>query len=299
MAANAQPYPTKPVRVIVAQAPASATDVTARIIGSKLGDALGQQIVIETRPGAGGLLGTEFVAKAPADGYTLLFANISTHGVNPAIYRKLPYDAVRDFAPVVLATTTANALVVHPSLPVSTVKQFIAFAKARPGQLNFATPGNGSSQHLATELFKSMAGGLAATHVPYKGTTPAMVALIAGEVTWMIPTLTSSLPHIKANKIRAIAVTTPKPVEDLPGLPTVAETLPGFEVVSWFGLVAPAGTPRAVISRLNNETVKVLALPDVRKSLAAVGTPEKFAAYIQAEVAKWTKVAQQARIQAE
>jgi tripartite-type tricarboxylate transporter receptor subunit TctC len=304
-AAIAQPYPAKPVRVVIAQAPASATDLTARIIANKLTDFLGQPVVVEARPGAGGLVGAEFVAKAPADGYTVLFANISTHGVNPALSRKMPYDAVRDFSPIVLATTTPNVLVVHPSLPVKTVREFIAFAKARPGQLNFATPGSGSSQHLATELFKAMGGGINSTHVPYKGTTPAMVALVAGEITWMIPTLTSALPQIKANKIRAIAVTTVAPVEDLPGLPTVAATLPGFEVVSWFGLVSPAGTPRPVVARLNEETVKTLALPDVRKSLAAIGmtpeggAPEKFGAYIQSEVAKWTKVVQQANIQPE
>src|SRR5688572_22919211 len=174
-----QGYPSRPIRVVVAQSAGSATDVAARVIAHRLSSVLGQQIVIDNRAGAGGLLGTETVAKATPDGYTLLFANISTHGVNPALYKKLPYDAVRDFAPITRATSTANALVVHPSIPSRSTKDFIAFVKGKPGQLNVATPGNGSSQHLATELFKSMAGGLSAVHVPYKGSGPAMTALVA------------------------------------------------------------------------------------------------------------------------
>jgi len=299
--ALAQAYPVKPVRLIVAQAAGSATDTAGRIVGQKLSDVLGQQVVIDNRAGAGGLLGTELAAKAPPDGYVLLLANISTHGVNPALYQKLPYDPVRDFAPVTLTSTTANVLVVHPSLPARTVREFVALGKARPGELNFGTPGNGSSQHLATELFKTMAG-MQAVHVPYKGSPPAMTGLIGGEVSWMIPTLTLSLPHVRAGKVRALAVTTAKRTEELPELATVAETLPGYEVVSWYGFVAPAGTPAPVIQRLHAATAQVLAMPEVRQGLAASGmiaaasTPAEFGDYIRTEVAKWAKVAKTANL---
>jgi tripartite-type tricarboxylate transporter receptor subunit TctC len=300
--AAAQAYPVKPVRIIVAQGAGSATDVAARVIGQRMAGLLGQQVVVDNRPGAGGLLGTEIAAKSPPDGYTLIFANISTHGVNPALYRKMPYDAIKDFAPISMASTTPNVLIVHPSIPAKTTKEFIAFIKARPGQLNAATPGNGSSQHLATELFKLMAGGLNTLHVPYKGSGPAITALMTGEVSYMIPTLTLSLPHIRAQKVRALAVTALKPIGDLPGVPPLADTLPGYEVLSWYGFAAPAGTPQAVITRINEATAAVLAMPEVRKSLAGVGmdaqpsTPEQFGAFIRAEVAKWTRVANEAGI---
>jgi tripartite-type tricarboxylate transporter receptor subunit TctC len=298
----AQAYPVKPVRIIVAQGAGSATDVAARVIGQRMAGLLGQQVVVDNRPGAGGLLGTEIAAKSPPDGYTLIFANISTHGVNPALYRKMPYDAIKDFAPISMASTTPNVLIVHPSIPAKTTKEFIAFTKARPGQLNAATPGNGSSQHLATELFKLMAGGLNTLHVPYKGSGPAITALMTGEVSYMIPTLTLSLPHIRAQKVRALAVTALKPIGDLPGVPPLADTLPGYEVLSWYGFAAPAGTPQAVITRINEATAAVLAMAEVRKSLAGVGmdaqpsTPEQFGAFIRAEVAKWTRVANEAGI---
>jgi tripartite-type tricarboxylate transporter receptor subunit TctC len=300
--AAAQAYPNKSIRIIVAQGAGSATDTAARVIGQKLTSALGQQVIVDNRPGAGGLLGTELAAKAPADGYTLIFANISTHGVNPALYKKLPYDAVRDFAPISMASTTPNVLIVHPSIPAKNTKDFIAFVKSRPGQLNAATPGNGSSQHLATELFKIMAGGLNTLHVPYKGSGPAITALITGESSWMVPTLTLSLPHIKTHKVRALAVTALKPVEDLPGVPAVAETLTGYEVLSWYGFAAPAGTPAAAIKRMNEAAAAVLAMADTKKSLATVGmnaeasTPEQFGAFICAELAKWSKVAKAANI---
>lgn len=303
--AAAQAYPNKAVRIIVAQGAGSATDIAARVIGQRLTGVLGQQVIVDNRPGAGGLLGTELAAKAPADGYTLIFANISTHGVNPAIYRKLPYDPIRDFAPISMASTTPNVLVIHPSIPSRTTKEFIAFTRARPGQLNAATPGNGSSQHLATELFKMMSGGLNTVHIPYKGSGPAITALMTGEASWMIPTLTLSLPHIKSQKVRALAVTALKPVEDLPGVPPVADTLPGYEVLSWYGFAAPANTPSAVINRINEATAAVLAMPDTKKSLAAVGmnaeasTPEQFGAFIRAELAKWSKVAKAANINLE
>jgi tripartite-type tricarboxylate transporter receptor subunit TctC len=300
--AAAQTFPNKSIRIIVAQGAGSATDTAARVIGQKLAGVVGQQVIVDNRPGAGGLLGTELAAKAPADGYTLIFANISTHGVNPALYKKLPYDPVKDFAPISMASTTPNVLAVHPSIPSKSTKEFIAFVKSRPGQLNAATPGNGSSQHLATELFKMMAGGLDTVHVPYKGSGPAITALMTGESSWMIPTLTLALPHIKSQKVRALAVTALKPVDDLPGVPVVVDTLPGYEVLSWYGFAAPAGTPPAIVNRLNEATAKVLAMTDTKKSLAAVGmsaqasTPEQFGAFIRAELAKWSKVAKAANI---
>lgn len=301
--AAAQDYPVKPVRLIVAQSAGSATDTAARVIGQKLSALLGQSVVIDNRAGAGGLLGTELAAKAAPDGYTLLFANISTHGVNPALYRKLRYDPIGGFAPISMASTTPNVLIVHPSVPAKTTRQFIDFARSRPGQLNVATPGNGSSQHLATELFKTMAGGLQTVHVPYKGSGPALTALMTGEASWMIPTLTLSLPQIKAGRVRALAVSSMKRIAELPDLPTIADTLPGFEVLSWYGFVAPAGTPAAVVNRLNGATAKVLAMPDVKASLGKVGmdavasSPAEFGQFIRNEVAKWTKVARQAGVQ--
>jgi tripartite-type tricarboxylate transporter receptor subunit TctC len=296
-------YPLRPVRVIVAQSAGSATDTAARIIAQRMGALLGQQFVVDNRPGAGGLIGADTVAKATPDGYTLLFANISTHGVNPALYTKLPYDPVKDFAPISLATITPNVLVVHPSIPAKSTKELIAHIKSHPGKLNVATPGTGSSQHLATELFKAMAGGLNTVHVPFKGGGPAITAVIAGEAAWMIPTMPLAKSHVSAQKLRAIAVTSPKRLEELPELPTVAETLPGYEVVSWFGFVAPAGTPAAIVARLNDATSKVLATPDARKSLAGVGmtaetsTPAQFAAFMRAELDKWRKVAREAQVQ--
>jgi len=303
--AYAQPYPSKPIRVIIAQAPGSATDVVSRVISNKLAEGLGQQLVIDARPGAGGTLGTELAARAPADGYTLFMANNSTHGSNPALYAKLSYDAVKDFAPIIYVAATPYVLSVHPSLPVTTVKQLIALAKAKPGQLNYASAGNGSTHHLSGELLKTMAG-IDMVHIPYKGTTPALSALLAGEVSVMFVTVTGVQPHIKSGKVRALAVSTPKRSDMLPDVPTVAEAaLPGFEMLSWFGLLAPAGTPPAVVTRINADTAKVLALPDVKAALLAQGlevisgTPEQFGNYIKTEIAKITRLAKATGIKAE
>ena len=300
--AQAQNYPNKAVRLIVAQSAGSATDVAARAIATPLAALLKQQVVVDNHAGAGGLLGTEIAAKAPADGYTLIFANISTHGVNPALYRRLPYDAIRDFTPIGLATTTPNVLVVNASLPPKNTAEMITLLRNRPGQLNVATPGSGSSQHLAVELFMTMAGGLKSQHVPYKGSGPAMTALIAGEASWMIPTLTLSLPHIRSGKIRALGVTSTTPHEDLPQVPPLAETLPGYEVLSWYGFAAPARTPAAVVNLLNQATATVLAMPETRKGLAGAGmsvqhsTPAQFGDFIRNEIEKWSKVAKGAGI---
>jgi tripartite-type tricarboxylate transporter receptor subunit TctC len=300
----AQTYPAKPIRLIIAQAPGSATDVVSRIITNKLQEGLGQPIIIDARPGAGGTLGTEVAAKAPADGYTLFMANNSTHGANPALYAKLPYDAVKDFSPIIFAAATPYVLSVHPSLPVKDVKQLIAFAKSKPGQLNYASAGNGSTHQLSGELLKGMAG-IDLVHVPYKGTTPAITALLSGEVSVMFATLTGIQPHVKTGRARALAVTTPKRSAMLAGVPTVSETLPGFEMLSWYGLLAPANAPAAVITRLNAEMTKVLALPDVRTALSAQGfevtggTPAEFGEYIKREIAKVTKIAKAANVRAE
>jgi tripartite-type tricarboxylate transporter receptor subunit TctC len=304
-AALAQTYPVKPIRIIIAQAPGSATDVVARTISNRLQEALGQPLLIDARPGAGGTLGTDIAAKAAPDGYNLFMANNSTHGSNPALYAKLPYDAVKDFAPIIFAAATPYVLSVHPSMPVTTVKQLIALAKARPGQINYASAGNGSTHHLSGELMKSMAG-IDIVHVPYKGTTPALTGLLGGEVSIMFATITGVQPHVKAGRIKALAVTTPKPSEMMPGVPTMSEAaLPGFEMLSWFGLLAPAATPRPIVNRLNAEMAKTLALPDVRAALQAQGletrggTPDQFGDYIKGEIAKITKIARTAGVKAE
>jgi len=304
-AALAQSYPVKPIRLIIAQAPGSATDVVSRTVGMKLSEALGQSIVVDARPGAGGTLGTEIAAKAPPDGYNLFMANNSTHGSNPALYQKLPYDAIRDFAPIIFVAATPYVLSVHPSLPVTTVKQLIALAKSRPGQINYGSAGNGSTHHLSGELMKTMAG-IDMVHIPYKGTTPGIAALLSGEVSLMFNTVTGIAPHVKTGRVKALAVTTPKRSEMMPGVPTLSEAaLPGFEMLSWFGLLAPAATPRTVITRLNAETAKVLALPEIRTALANQGlearggTPEQFGDYIKGEIAKITKIAKTAGVKAE
>lgn len=301
----AQTYPSKPIRILIAQAPGSATDNVSRVLSGKLGERLGQPFIIEARPGAGGTIGTEAAARSPADGYTLFMANNSTHGANPAVYRKLPYDAVKDFAPIIFIAATPYVLTVHPSLPVKSVKALIALAKTRPGELNYGSAGNGSTHHLSGELLKTMAG-INMVHVPYKGTTPALTGLLSGEVSVMFFTVVGIQPHVKSGKARGLAVTTPKRSRMMPDLPTMAEAgLPGFEVTSWFGLLAPAGTPGAIVSRLNAETAKVMALPEVTSALNKLGfdvmggTPEQFADHIKREVEKFTKLAKATGIKAE
>ncbi len=302
--AQDQTYPVKSIRVIVPQSSGSASDTAARVIGQRVSSLLGQQFVVDNRPGAGGLVGTEMGAKAAPDGYTLLIGSISTHGTIPALYRKLNFEPVKDFAPISMWVTIPNVLAVHPSLPVQSTKELIALARAKPGQLNVGMQGNGSSQHLATELFKIMAGNLNAVVVPYKGSGPAMIALVSGEISFLFPTLVLSMPQIQSGKIRAIAVTTPQRIDELPQLPTVSETVPGFEMLSWIGLLAPAGTPNSVIARLNEVSARVLAMPDVKKSLAlsgmtaAASSPEEFRGFIEKEIAKWTKVARAAKVEA-
>src|SRR5689334_2165233 len=248
--AVAQTYPTKPVRILIAQAPGSATDVISRVVGNRLSEALGQPIVIEAKPGAGGALGTEAAARAAPDGYTLFMANNSTHGSNPALYPKLPYDAVKDFAPITLVAQVPYVLVVDPALPAKSVAELIALVKSNPGKMNYASAGNGSTHHFCGELLKSSAG-LDIQHVPYKGSPPAIAGLLGGEVSLMFANLTDIGAQLKAGKLRPLAVTTPKRAPMLADVPTLAEAgVPGFEIQSWFGLLAPAGTPAPIIARL-------------------------------------------------
>jgi tripartite-type tricarboxylate transporter receptor subunit TctC len=301
----AQNYPSKPLRIIIAQAPGSATDVISRVVGNRLGEALGQPIVVEARPGAGGALGTEAAAHSAPDGYTLFMGNNSTHGSNPALYAKLPYDAVNDFAPISMVASVPYVLIVNPALPAGSVGQLIALAKSQPGKLNYASAGNGSTHHFCGELLKSMAG-LDVVHVPYKGSPPGVTAVVAGEVSMMFANLTDISGQLKGGKVKPLAVTSASRSDKLTEVPTLAEAgLPGFEILSWFALLAPAGTPAPIVSRLNAEAVKVLARDDVKSTLGGQGltvyssTPEQVTAHIKSEIAKFSRIAKSAGIKAE
>jgi len=302
--AMAQPYPAKPIRVIAGFPPASGADITARVIGARLNDALGQQVVVDNRPGAGSNIAAELAAKSPPDGYTLFIGTVA-NAINATLYPKLPFDFARDFAPVALTTAAPNILVVHPSVPARSVKELVALAKSRPGQLNFASAGTGTAPHLSGELFKAMTG-VSMVHIPYKGSPPAVTDLMAGEVALMFSPSSSVLPHVKTGRLRALAVTTASRLPSLPDLPTVAESgLKGYETITWFGVVAPAKTPPAIIMRLNAEITKVLALPDVRNQFGNQGievlggTSEQFASTIRDEIAKWAKVIRLSGVKAE
>jgi len=298
LAAHAQAWPARgPIRFVIPYPPGGASDVTARTLGAKLSEILGQAVVIENRPGANGIIALEQVAKAPPDGYTLLMANLGPNAINPVVYSKLPYDAIRDFAPILLTSIVPQILVVNPALPIRTLGELIAYAKANPGKLNFASAGNGASNHLSGELFNAMAG-VKMEHVPYKGDTPAMTDVMAGTVAVMFPTAIAATPHVRTGKLRAIAVTSRKRIPSLADVPTVAEGgVPGFEAVSWGGVMATAGTPPDVVARLNAEFNRILKMPDVAAKLESLGaeivggTPDEFATYLKAEIAKWGKVA--------
>src|SRR5881227_369126 len=288
-------YPTKPVRIVVPFPAGGTTDIIARATAQKLSEAWGQQVIVDNRPGAAGNIGAELVAKAAPNGYTLLMGTVGTHAINASLYAKMPYDHVKDFAPVILVAGVPNVLVVNPQVPVNSVPELIAYAKANPGKLNFASSGSGTSIHLSGELFKAMTG-VQMTHVPYKGSAPALTDLIGGQVQLMFDNLPSSLAFIKAGKLRALAVTSASRAPALPDVPTVADTVPGFEASSWFGVLAPAGTPPEIIARINGEVTKWLATPEAKEKLTAQGanvaggTPQDFAKHIQAETAKWAKV---------
>ena len=295
-AAFAQTYPSKPIRLIVPFPPGGSADILARAIGQKAGEGLGQPFVVENRPGAGTAIGADALAKSAPDGYAVMIGTVSSHAINPALNPKLPYDPLKDFTPVSLVATIPFAMIVHPSVPAKNVQEFIALAKAKPGSLNYSSAGNGTSNHLAGELLKSMAR-IDIVHVPYKGSAPALNDLIAGQVSLMFDLVLTAAPHVKAGAVRGLAVTGAQRSSALPELPTVAESgVPGYEVSAWFGIFAPAGLAQSVVQRLNAEFVKGLQQPDLRQRLASQGaepltsTPDEFGNYLRSEIAKWAKV---------
>ena len=297
-------FPSKSITIVIPATPGGAIDLTARVIGPKLTDAWGKPVVVENKAGATGIIGTEFIAKAAPDGQTLVLV-ASSHAINPSMFKKLPYDTVKSFEPVVLTHVLPLMLVVHPSLPVKNVQELIAYAKANPGKLSFASSGPGGAPHMSGELFKSMAG-LDMIHVPYKGSTAAHSDLLAGRVSMMFDTVSAISPHVKSGALRALAVTTAKRSAAMPDVPTMAEAgMKGYETSTWGGILAPAGTPKDVVAKLNAEINKALAAQDVRQRMLdagiepAGGTPQQFTAFIQSEMAKWAKVAKTAGIQPE
>ena len=294
--ARADTYPAKPIRLVVPFPPGGSLDVVARAIGQKLSEAWGQPVVIDNRPGAGGNIGADVVAKSTPDGYTILEGALSTHAVNLSLYGNLPYDPINDFAPITLVAITPNVLVVNPSLHVGSVAQLIAYAKANPGKLSFGSGSNGSAGHLAGELFKREAG-VDMVHIPYKGAAPALQALLAGDTQLMFDNLANSAPQIKAGKIVALAVTTAKRSALVPDLPTLSETgLPGFDLYTWWGFLAPAGTPKEIIAKWNVEVTRILNTPEMRAFFAQQGaepsptTPEQFSALIRSEIPKYARI---------
>ena len=303
--AGAQNYPVKPIRLVSPYPPGGANDILARIIGQKLGESLGQQIVIENRGGATGNIGAEYVAKAAPDGYTILMGQASNLTINVSLMSKMPYDPVKDLAPVTLVATTPNLLVVHPSLPVRTVKDLVALAKAKPGSVNYASSGSGSAGHLAGELFKRVAH-IDMVHIPYKGAAPALTDVVAGQAQLYFTSPISATPFVKGGRLRMVAVTSLKRSPSLPDIPTVAESgYPDFDVVSWWGILTPAGVPKEIIAKLHTEIVKVLALPEIKTKFADQGadvasdTPDHFAAYIKTEIAKWAKLIKELGVKSE
>ncbi len=302
--ALAQTYPTKPIRIIVPFPPVGAADILTRTIGQKLTEAWGPQIIVENRPGVGGNLGVELAAKAPPDGYTAVMAAVTTNAIGMSTYAKLGYHLERDLAPVALAGNVPHILVAHPTLPAKNVKEVIALAKARPGEIIFASQGQGTLSHLEQEMLKQM-GGFTALHVPYKGSAPGLADLIPGNVQLFFDSIPSALPHVKTGRIRAISVASSKRSPALPDVPAINESLKGFEADNWFGLLMPAGTPSEIIMKVNAEVVKILATQEVKDRLLAQGgiavgsTPGQFAERIKADIAKWGKVARTASIKIE
>jgi tripartite-type tricarboxylate transporter receptor subunit TctC len=304
--AAAQAYPSKPVRVLAPFPPGSGVDIVARLIGTPLAAAWGQGVVVDNRPGANGTIACELVAKAPPDGYTLLLGNASTLAMAPGLYKQLPYDPVKSFAPITLIATSANVLAVHPSLPVKSVKELIALAKARPGELSYGSSGNGSTGHFAAELFNQKSG-LKMLHVPYKGNAQALVDIIAGQIMMMFDQVSTSHPHVKAGKLKALAVTSSARSGLFPELPTIDEAgVKGYEAITYNGLLAPSGAPREVLSRLQGEIAKAVAAPALRNTflergveLTASSSPDEFTAYIRDEVAANAKLARNAGIKAQ
>lgn len=297
--AHAQAYPSRPVRLIIPFSPGGAADVPGRILGDRLTQAVGQQVVVENRPGAGSTIGAEAAAKSPPDGYTIFMIS-NTHFVSAALYKKLPYDPLNDYTPISQVTSAPNVLIVHPSLPAKNVKELITLARARPGDINYASSGNGSTQHLTGALFSKMAG-IRMTHIPYRGSGPVTADLLAGQVQVGFPGIAGMLPHIKSGRLRALGVTSAKRSPELPDIPTIAEAgVKGYEMVAWFGIAGPKGLPRDLQMKLHAEILKVLKTAEMQKSLRAVGQevafqekPEQFYDFMKVEAAKWAKVVQE------
>jgi len=295
--AHAQPYPSKPIRMIVGFPPGGGTDVVARIITPKLAEGLGQPVVIENRPGATGTVAAEFVARSPNDGYTIMMGHVSVNAIAPSLFPQLPYDVIKDFAPVTLTASVPHFIVVHPSLPVTSLKELIAYARAQPGKLSFPSAGNGSTPHLAGEMFKSMAG-VDLVHVPYKGTGQSMADLLAGQHLVGFDTMPASAPYVRSGKLRPLAVTSAKRLAEFPGVPTAGEAgVPGYQLATWYGVFAPAGTPHGIVNRLHSEIAKAMQAPETREKLVAIGvdetvtrSPEEFAAIVRADTVRYAKV---------
>jgi tripartite-type tricarboxylate transporter receptor subunit TctC len=300
-----QAYPTRPIHIVVPSSPgAGVTDIMARLVGQHLSARIGQQIVVDNRPGASGIIGAEFVSRAAPDGYTLLIANVSLI-VNPFLYPKMPYDPLKDFIPVTNLNSAPLMLVVHPSVPAKSLTELIAYAKSHPGRLNYGSGGLGSTPYLAAELFKSLAG-IDVVHVPYKGGGPALSDLVGGQLSFMIENMPGTMPYVRANNLRALAITSPQRSELAPELPTMAEAgVPGYEISGWNGLFAVKGTPPEIVARLHSDVAKILRTAEVRQELAALGaepvgdTPEEFAAFLKADVARWGKIIQEKGIRSD
>jgi len=296
-AAAAQPYPSKPVHFVVPYPAGGYYDLLARVIGAKLSEIWNQPVLVENRVGANGMVGTDFVAKSAPDGYTIIMGGIGPFGISPSLYRKMAYDPVRDFAPVIHVASAPNVLVVHPSVNVHSVKELIALARSKPGALTFSSAGSGSSQHLSGEMFDSMVG-VKMTHVPYKGSAPSITAVLGGQVSLLFGTMADVVTHIRAGKLDALAVTSARRIPALPDVPTMSEAgVPGYEATAWFGVFAPAATPNDIVVKLNQDIGRILRMPDVlerisQKGSAEIigGTPEQYGAFVRTEIAKWAKV---------
>ena len=304
VSAQSQPYPNKPIKIISPFATGGIADTFSRVVGQGLSESLGQPVVVENKTGGGGNIGADFVAKAPADGYTLVMGNIGSHAVNPYLMKNMPYDPLKDFEPVAYVLDAEGLLVVNPTIPVKNVNELIAYVKARPGQVSYGSGGMGTTSHLAGELFKSLAK-VDMTHIPYKGNAPAITDLIGGQTQVMFATMPTVLPYVKTDKLKALAVIGSSRASSLPDVPTVAETLPGFDVSNWIGIFAPAGTPKPIISKLNAEIIKIMQQPAVQKRLETEGakfkpmTPEAFGAFQKNEALKWAKTIKDSGIKPE
>lgn len=296
LAQTAATFPSKPVRFIAPFPPGGSTDTLARLVAIKLSEAWGQQVVVENRGGAGGTIGVELAARAAPDGYTIVMGHVGTFGFNPTLYPKLPYDAIKDFAPITVLATVPNGMAVHPSLPVKTARDFVALAKAKPGELLYASGGSGSASHLAGEYFRLLAK-INMVHVPYKGTGPAMISMISGQTTMTITGMVALMPHVKSARLKLLGVATMKRLAIMPDVPTINESgVPGYDANQWYGVLTQSAVPRDIVTKLHADIVKVLARPDIKERLAADGaepvanTPEQFAAHIKSEIARWAPV---------